>query len=517
MAVPRKACSADDDTIPCNQQECPNIEQVLMERSSLSARPGSFDTSSSNDSSFFNALRATSSNDLIPPAGSAMRDSLDSRVAANVAMFFSLSSDITGNFPQPQRNRTRRNMGQMGNPRTHFLSHGFPQSITGEGIGGSLPTALSQPHVLAEDDQPRKVVSLNDADDISRPPKWPQKIKSPMSPTLPRYPPPIRSPTPPGLPSFGTQEALSYASQFPVQSSTRRGNNLQNVPAGSNSASRKQRAQESRPVSYGELLRRLFGIPSTNPSAPNNRQVCLPARAEDGTAVLGRFPYRQSGHGTNASRRIHDHPFHRRNLSVAQYDGADAEDNSGLSRKTYAMEQQSNQHPPFGPVDVSSSDAIPGTYPPGTPGPSPAMPRPTLVRRDAVVSSPTPILRADSYHTCASDVPEGTPSHITGQEAMHADNTSLSGCFLAPTQSLTPITTPNQPNRVHNGSEFVLQCLKIADSILCCGIRDTPEDPMYSNTSSHDTYVTAHGWVPVRAQPSRPSAEAQDQPRPTEA
>lgn len=147
----------------------------------------------------------------------------------------------------------------------------------------------------------RKAMSLNDADDPWRVPTW--LVTSPVSPVLPKYPPPVRSPTPPGLPSFGTREAVCYSAQFLVQSSSVDGQQGHVYNA-----------------SYGQSLRRFFGFSSTVSPPSSEHMVHGIGRAEDGTVVQGRFPYRQSGHGMNVARQLEDHPFHRINLPVALND-----------------------------------------------------------------------------------------------------------------------------------------------------------------------------------------------------
>ncbi|KAJ5949021.1 hypothetical protein N7454_000605, partial [Penicillium verhagenii] len=48
-------------------------------------------------------------------------------------------------------------------------------------------------------------------------------------------------------------------------------------------------------------------------TAPTVPSVIGIGRAPDGTVVQGRFPHRQSGHGTSLARQLDDHPFHNNN------------------------------------------------------------------------------------------------------------------------------------------------------------------------------------------------------------
>ncbi|GES61694.1 hypothetical protein ATEIFO6365_0011035100 [Aspergillus terreus] len=147
----------------------------------------------------------------------------------------------------------------------------------------------------------RKVLSLNDADSRPRKSKWTAKLASPVSPVVPRYPPPVRAPTPPGVPSFGTREAMRYYAQLAHASPS---DDHPSQPA----------AESPTATSYGAALRRFLGMSDSPPRQGGRPPV---ARAADGTAVLGHFPYRHSGHGLTTSRRLDDHPFHRRTLPEA--------------------------------------------------------------------------------------------------------------------------------------------------------------------------------------------------------
>ncbi|KAL4891873.1 hypothetical protein BDV59DRAFT_203140 [Aspergillus ambiguus] len=155
----------------------------------------------------------------------------------------------------------------------------------------------------------RQVLSLNDADNHPGNPQWTTNLASPASPVHPRYPPPTRAPTPPGVPSFGTRAAARYYAQLAQPLPT---DDHTSHPATDNTPS----------TTYGGALRRFLGASaptsaSASPARPTSGPSAL-TRAPDGTVVLGHFPYRHSGHGITTSRRLDDHPFHRRALPVAQ-------------------------------------------------------------------------------------------------------------------------------------------------------------------------------------------------------
>ncbi|CAG7920994.1 unnamed protein product [Penicillium olsonii] len=156
---------------------------------------------------------------------------------------------------------------------------------------GPGPASLRAPRYLH-----RKAVSLGGTDN-PRGPRWPGPAQPAIVLVQPRYPPPERSPTPPGLPSFGSPEAMRYSARFLMRDTGAR--------ARGNVGPDPQRS------SYSEAIRRFFGLSTPTPRV-DMRSVTGIGRAEDGTMVQGRFPVRQSGHGTNVVRSLHDHPFHHR-------------------------------------------------------------------------------------------------------------------------------------------------------------------------------------------------------------
>lgn len=313
-------------------------------RRSAGSEPDSSEYTTSS-SSIFNATRASSGSE---EDGQKLRpnnlpnDKLDSGLAANMAMFVSLEGPFRVNHAlwpvhsadeatqKRPRSRTRLQLP----PEMHSPSKSDTTPALIFPILDQIPKSDSFDEL-----QPRKTASLNDLGSSARKHSWPGNLVSPVSPIAPKYPPPERTPTPPGLPSFGTQEAVDYAAQF-------FGRSAANQPNEQHSRSRRAGGRSSdgnRIGSYGGALRRLFGI-SPSPSSPYNRPPTgVVGRAADGTAVQGRFPYRQSGHGTNMRRRLEDNPFHRRTLPAAVYEPANT-DGSPATRhgpSTYVKEDSS--------------------------------------------------------------------------------------------------------------------------------------------------------------------------------
>ncbi|KAJ5183676.1 hypothetical protein N7492_001292 [Penicillium capsulatum] len=226
---------------------------------------------------------------------------LEEGLAANLAMFIPFSSS-TESSPHRGRRKHRGNwrnqvFSDQGIPRLHRL--------------GSSPLSEA---TSADDDfssPRRKAVSLDAAERSGIPPKWPGNLGPAIALAQPPYPPPQRMPTPPGLPSFNTAAALQYSAQFLAPRNGTR--------SSSTSPTRGGHAEISRAASYGEALRRFFGV-TPSPERESSPSAGI-GRADDGTTVQGRFPYRQSGHGTSLARQLEDHPFHRNNLPVAEVEG----------------------------------------------------------------------------------------------------------------------------------------------------------------------------------------------------
>ncbi|GAD97080.1 predicted protein [Paecilomyces variotii No. 5] len=183
-------------------------------------------------------------------------------------------------------------------------------SFSGEGLLLSRPSRSDLHTSTFSNTQRRKALSFNDADSCPGTSELLGYGRYLASPGQPIYPPPTRSPTPPGLPSFGTQEALFCASRFAIQPP---------IPGPSGAGDGRRNSYDSSlSGSYSEAFRRLFGFSPPLEPCPPRLPLHAIARAEDGTAVRGRFPIRQSGHGMDISRPLDSHPFHRMTLPVAQ-------------------------------------------------------------------------------------------------------------------------------------------------------------------------------------------------------
>ncbi|KAJ6017710.1 hypothetical protein N7451_001089 [Penicillium sp. IBT 35674x] len=180
-----------------------------------------------------------------------------------------------------------------------------------------VPSPLNEANYLPEPAkiQHRKAMSLDAVDGHSpnsprRHPRWPGSgMPTAVRTVQPTYPPPERLPTPPGLPSFNTPEAMYCSAQFLIGHNEPRGlpsHRPRGVPA-----------TGQRSSSYGDAFRRFLGLQSTVETDPVVSGSIGIGRAPDGTIVQGRFPQRQSGHGTNLARQIEDHPFHQNTLRDA--------------------------------------------------------------------------------------------------------------------------------------------------------------------------------------------------------
>lgn len=249
-----------------------------------------------------------------------------------LSMLLASLPDIIPSADNPEeRMRARLQEG-----RSKTLSDSWAVSKTNDSLSSVFKDAKARIGGLRRWGHGR-VISFSEADSGTKRPRWVLNFISPVQPFLPKYPPPERSPTPPGLPTFGTPEAINYATQFDVQSS------LPNGPTTTGTASSRRGTE-----SYSHMLRRVFGLSSSSSSSSSNtphptsqtdrRHGCVVARAEDGTAVLGRFPYRASGHGTNLNRNLEDHPFHQGQSGIASLD------DRNRSNRRYSSARNSIQH-----------------------------------------------------------------------------------------------------------------------------------------------------------------------------
>lgn len=314
MTVDRD-CERGDDSLP----ERPVGSNKLRRRnyaSDSSVLSHSHDVPGSSES-IFSAIRVPTRTHSARQSGIAyhMGSLMEEGRAADVAMF--ISSGSSDDRPSTGHDLPRR--GQKTVETVWWQSHmGSDQVSHRPPDLPSSPTADTQP-------ARRRAVSLDATSSNGPGPRWPGHIGSAVKTVRPLYPPPERLPTPPGLPSFNTPEAVYCSSQFLAGQGGRTGHS-RGIPG-----------DRQRATSYGDTFRRFFGLSPSSGSGPSSSAVGI-GRAEDGTAVLGRFPYRQSGHGINLTRQIQDHPFHQTALPVAEceaeYDRNDTDVEAASTKDT---------------------------------------------------------------------------------------------------------------------------------------------------------------------------------------
>lgn len=390
-------------------QETPSSTQSLQPRI---RGQDSFYSTTSEGSSIYNATRASHSAEDLgrnDDASNQVYEVADTELAANVAMFVSLKPDAT----VPHVPRLVQSANGM---RPKPMSPWRRLQLLSENLATSNADWTKTGVFLSNDPIPRldgarqrKTLSLNDVDNCLISLKWPGNLVSPADPIPPRYPPPIRQPTPPGLPSFGTQEAVCYSAQFlshptsldPPNEERLRDTVHRIIPGRSGTD-----ANRNRP--YGDTLRRFFGFSPSTPSALPSTPPAVShiGRAEDGTAVQGRFPYRQSGHGMNVARHLEDHPFHRRAIPPANADGSFSPGHILPVRESPYSKTSHNRRPsPVHPRSLRHPDCLFGSNIRLSPSTTPTIPQPAVTARPrspppaALVSLPSSIPTGSGTHT----------------------------------------------------------------------------------------------------------------------
>ncbi|KAJ5823257.1 hypothetical protein N7447_005597 [Penicillium robsamsonii] len=435
--------------------------------------PESSESILSDERSIFNAIRVTTPNDSSPRFyASFSHDNPvhEQGLAVNLARFVSADSqdDHTPTNVPARQGRRQRMAGKLGN-HTKSLSDQYWQ------VTHRLGSPLGKTALIPDSHRPfhRKAVSLGANDSSISRPRWPRSSGPAITTIQPRYPPPERTPTPPGLPSFGTPEAMSYSARFMLPDNGARSSATMQCggPTGGQSSS-----------SYGDTLRRFFGWSSSASHAGGISVNCI-GRADDGTLVQGRFPRRQSGHGMNIGRQLHEHPFHQR-LPIAHYETTDTSHDSyveathtkgglGLrpSGRVQPLDTPSRRHFPF-----------------------PSNPVPAVVDR-AVRPRATAILSL-SCNLAGSDRP------VDPVESS-AQGTRATGDHL-----------PSNPSRLHSvftmavrgGADEgphastpvcpdILSWVKSQTCLCCCSDSQEEPDDSLGATSSRETYVTAQSQV----------------------
>lgn len=466
-------------------------------------RQGTFSSLLSEGSSIYNAAVASPGAEQelgqnVDP-NNQVYEVADSDLAPNIAMFVPLKSDITISQVPMEAQSANGIRSKPMSPwrRLQLLSENLLISKPEWSKTGVFLS--NEPISTLDGAGQRKAHSANDADNSLISPRWPGNLMSPASPVPPKFPPPVRQPTPPGLPSFGTQEAVCYSTQFQSQPTVPDTPNEQRLRDTVNRMiPGRGGADANRTRSYGGSLRRLFRLsptsvpePSTQPAAPRI------GRAEDGTAVQGRFPYRQSGHGMNAARHLEDHPFHRRTMPNANTDGSPGPQYGPRARgNPNTKDGHHLRLNPVPPRSVRNPEGLAGSYH-LSPSPLPIVPQPAVTARPR---SPPPI--------ALFSLPRGFHSSSESRRATGdgvADGTS------------DPIPAQSQPALVEPMQADVASIEEAADqqehrsfwSTFCCSMRDKDrqDTTVQPTTASHlDTpsplFPDEH--EPAGHDPSRP-------------
>ncbi|KAJ5504286.1 hypothetical protein N7463_007160 [Penicillium fimorum] len=446
--------------------------------------PESSESTLSDERSILNAIRVTTPNDSSPRFYASLSQDNpvhEQGLAVNLARFvFTDSQDDHTPTNMPARQGRRQRMaGKRGN-HTKLLSDQYWQ-VTRRlrsplGKTASMPDSHQSLH--------RKAVSLDaNHSSISRP-RWPRRLGPVITTVKPQYPPPERTPTPPGLPSFGTSEAMSYSARFMLPDNRARSPATMQCggPDGGQSSS-----------SYGDTLRRFFGW-SSSASHAGGISVGNIGRADDGTLVQGRFPHRQSGHGMNIGRRLHEHPFHQR-LPIAHHEATDTSHDSYVeathtkgslwlrpSGRVRPLASPSRRHFPF----------------PSNPAPA-VVKLPVRPRATAILSLSCNLAESDSPADPVESSAQGTraigdhlppnPSRLHSVFTM----TVRGGADEGPHTS-----TPVCPD--------VLSWVKSQTCLCCCSDSQELDDSLGA-TSSRETYVTAQSQVSSAGSQSENSEE----------
>ncbi|KXG50835.1 uncharacterized protein PGRI_064070 [Penicillium griseofulvum] len=428
--------------------------------------PESSESVLSDERSIYNAIRVTTPNDSSPRFYASLAHDNpvhEQGLAVNMAKFATTDSQDDHTLIIIPGGKRQRMAGKLGN-HAKLLSDQYWQATQRRRCPLSRTASVPDPHRSLN----RKAVSLDTNDSIDRP-KWPGCLGPAVMTVQPRYPPPERKPTPPGLPSFGTSEAMSYSAQFMLPDNGVRPPTT--LHCGGLSGSQ-------RGSSYGDTLRRFFGF-SSSTSHTGGISVNGIGRAEDGTLVQGRFPHRQSGHGMSIGRQLHEHPFHQRNLPIAQPEVTDTSHDSHIEAAH----------------TKGDLGARPGrrVQPPASPS----------RRHFPFTSSPTPavVSRAprhrDTGHLGVSCNSLGSDGPTDSVESS-AQGTRATGDHIPPhpsrLHSVLTIVRGGADEGPHASTPIcpdVLSWVKSQTCLCCCSGSQEEQDDSLGATSSRETYVTA--------------------------
>lgn len=450
--------------------------------------PESFESTQSDDRSIFNAIR------VVTPDGPSTRfyGSLSQEnpvheqgLAVNMARFVPTDS------PEPPTVqkilRKRQTAAEKRGDRTKMLSDQYSHT-THRPKPCNKPI---EPHFAQC--LHRKAVSLG-ATDSSRGPTWSGSMHPAITPVQPRYPPPERSTTPPGLPSFGSPEAMRYSARFLMRDNGTCAHANTHGPSNTHCSS-----------SYGEALRRFFGLPASTPRI-DVRSVTGIGRAEDGTMVQGRFPYRQSGHGTNVVRQLHDHPFHHR-IPVARHEAVDTD------RDPY-IEAAHAKHAGIGlcPRRPQSFNTQPRrrSLTPGGGFSFPSSPTSAVVARSrppravALLGLPRNLSAPEGLSRTAGTRPVESPAQEPRDAADHFPSTSSRLRAVLSAARVSGLNGDHSDQVPHTRKPILsslVSSIKAQPCSYCClGWHQEPDDSL-GVTSSRDTYTTARSQVsPIACQ-----------------
>lgn len=485
---------------------------------------GSSESAQSEYASIYNALKASSSgtedNNGRQYASSQHHYPFQSNdLGGNIAMFLSTSPKptVVEHPTEPRRTRSRWR-------RSHTLpDNWYPtKTKTIDPIADLFKDAKTKANNLRRLGH-RRAASLSDADNRSRTPRWAANLFSPVRPFLPRYPPPDRLPTPPGIPSFGSPEAINYSRQFSVRSYA------PSPPP--------ERTPSRRATEYAHTLRRLFGIASPIDPQPSRRQTYALARAEDGTAVQGRFPYRASGHGVNLHRQLDDHPFHRAVYPLPELEVPNLDDrfNAGIQplRREHHDVAKSRYSTPAVPRRVHSNHVSRSRH---------AHP-PSLSAVGQRHRPLTPFLASPattSYYSCMSQPRTGVTAPAVdgeiGPSRTGRANSPPRGMLYqqqSPAQATRPISilTASTTRDTQGTLSFWTRYELLSHYLPCCCLAPAGNDDGDSNDdgttigddsrtsrisrtsrTSGETFMTARSWADDQEQPQYRRSAAPDPP-----
>lgn len=468
----------------------------------------SVDSIPSEEGNIYNAARVSSAAD--DNTQDHHVNGIDGQLGTDLVMFMSLTPIHDIRYRLPVRRFEVVSEEQIDSTMwpSHALSRSYPSSTAPSWRRTETTLSVRSLSRIDEFHRPRrrksKSASLNDVDSCWRELLFPESFPSPVGPVLPKYPPPMRSTTPPGLPSFGSREALCYSAQVLVRPSPLNGRGQQHVQVSSNAQCQGQVSNQH--TSYRQLLRRFLGLSSSTPTPSSDGVVRGIGRAEDGTVVQGRFPYRQSGHGVNIARRLEDHPFHRLNLPIAECGGCDANANVTIQRgrpnrppneTKGGISAHGNSGRLSRPRTLHSSRVVapsPGPaatfYPWGQASAATVRPMPQDIPHQDCRAQPhyRSIVSAD--RDGFSPPSPGANSGVCGGWHPSVRQPSLN-VAMQPTNP-----APEQASNAQERTNIWTSSLRIAHSYFsCCSDEEADGDTtVIELSSSRDTYATARSW-----------------------